>query len=139
MKRTKTLENIGTVVASEIELSDTTIGMYIPIKSESDIIREKREKFQSWVMRDAKVHSPETNFDECTLFTETDLFINTSCCDEKGRYKLYFSIGFIMWYEDSEGNEVYWDMSEHYDIDLSEEDKAYIKKIIALKIVDAMM
>lgn len=139
MRKIKKLDNIGTVVASEIELSDITIGMYIPIKSESKLIRDKRKMFQSIVMRDAKEHHPEVNFDECKFYTETDLFVNTSCCDEQGRYKLYFSIGFIMWYEDSEGNEVYWDMSQHYDIDLSEEYKAYIKKIIALKIMDVMM
>ena len=139
MKRREVIENIGTVVANDICLSDTTIGVYIPIESESDTIREKRERFEACVKREAKESLPDVNFDECKLYVETDLFINTGYRDDSGKYKMYFSVGFIMWYEDAEENEIYCNFSQHYDIELSEKDKEYIKKIIAQKIIEVMM
>ena len=57
MMRTKQLKNIGTVVANEIKLTDTTLGLYIPIETESEIIKAERERFESWVIRDTDVFS----------------------------------------------------------------------------------
>ena len=51
---------------------------------------------------------------------------------------MHFSIGFISSFTDAEGKEIYWDMSDHCDIELSESDKAYLKKLIALKMIDVL-
>ena len=139
MMRTKQLKNIGTVVASEITLTDTSLGLYIPIETESDMIKREREKFESWVTRDVKKACPEVKLDECVLHTETDLYINTGCRNEHGRYELTFSIGFVSWFTDAEGNEIYDDISDGFEIGLSEEDKSYIKRLMAVKIVDILM
>ena len=52
---------------------------------------------------------------------------------------LTFSVGFISWFTDKEGNEIYEDMSDGFEIELSEEDKSYIKEIVAAKVVDVLM
>ena len=138
-QRTREIKNIGTVLTNEIELSDTCLGLYIPIETESANIKAEREKFESWVVRDAKKLNPEVDFDKCTLNTETDLHINTGYRQEDGRYTLDFSVGFVSWFEDTEGNEKYWDISDNFEIELSEEDRNYIKKVMAHKIVDALI
>ena len=138
MQRTREFKNIGTVVTSKIMLSDTTMSLFIPLETESDLIRAEREKFENWVLRDVKKENPDINFDDCILNTETDLYINTGCCDKNGRYEMYFSIGFIVCFMDADGKEIYWDSSDGFEIELSEEDKAYLKKVMALKIVDAL-
>ena len=139
MIKTRELKNIGTVVTSEITLSDTMMSLFIPIETESELIRAEREKFESWVIRDAKKENPDVNFDDCTLYTETDLHINTGCRDNNGRYEMYFSVGFVMWFTDANGEEVYFDSSDGFEIELSEEDKAYLKRVMALKIVEALI
>ena len=113
--------------------------MYIPIETESDKIKTEREKFESYVVRDTKKACPNINLDECTLHTEVDLFINTSGRNEKGKYELTFSIGFISWFTDKDDNEIYDDMSDGFEIELSEDDKSYIKKIVASKIIDVLI
>lgn len=138
MKKTREFKNIGTVVANEITLSDTTIGLYIPIETETEYIKAEREKFESWVIRDSKKHCPEVDINKCILCTETNLFVNTGYRDAAGRYEMHFSIGFISSFTDAEGKEIYWDMSDHFDIELSEYDKAYLKKLIALKVIYAL-
>lgn len=138
MIKTREFKNIGTVDTSEITLSDTVMSLFIPIETESELIRAEREKFESWIVRDAKKENPDVNFDECTLNIETDLYINTGCRDENGKYEMYFSIGFTMWFMDADGKEIYWDSSDGFEIELSEEDKTYLKKVIAIKIVDAL-
>lgn len=139
MMRTKQLKNIGTVIANEIMLTDTTLGLYIPIETESDIIKSEREKFESWMKRDIQKQCPGVNLDECTLHTETDLHINTGFCNEQGKYELTFFVGFVSWFTDKEGNEIYDDMSDGFEIELSDENRSYIKKLVAIKIVDALM
>lgn len=138
-QRTREIKNIGTVLTNEIELSDTCLGLYIPIGTESEKIKAEREKFESWVVRDAKKLYPEVDFDKCTLKTEIDLHINTGCRQVDGKYMLNFSVGFVSWFEDAEGNEIHWDMSDSFEIELSEEDRNYIKRIMAHKIVDALI
>ena len=83
-------------------------------------------------------YMPEVDINECILCTETNLFVNTGCRDEEGRYEMHFSIGFISSFTNAEGKEIYWDMSDHFDIELSESDKAYLKKLIALKMIDVL-
>ena len=138
MMKRKELKNIGTVLASEISITDSRLGLYIPIETESDRVKTERETFESWVVRDVKKQFPDVNFDKCTLHTEIDLYINTGCRNELGKYELTFSIGFVSWITDADGNEIYDDMSDGFEIDLSEDDKTYIKKIIAKKIVDVL-
>ena len=139
MMRTKELKSIGTVLASEISLTDTSLGLYIPIETESDIIKSEREKFESWIVRDVQKQCPDVNLDECTLHTEIDLYINVNGINEYGKYELTFFIGFISWLTDADGNEIYDDMSDGFAIELPDDDKSYIKRIVAEKIADALM
>lgn len=135
----KEIKNIGTVLVDEITLCDSCFGVYIPIKTESEKIKKEREKFELWMFRDVKKHCPDVNINECTLFTETDLHIHTGCRNENGQYEMYFSFGFVMWFEDKDGEEIYTDISDLIDIELSEDDKKYVKRLVAHKIVDALI
>lgn len=139
MRKTKELKNIGKIVENEIVLSDTSLSIYIPIETESEIIKAEREKFEGWLIRDTKAKRPNIDLSKCTLYRETDLFVNTGYRDESGKYVLDFSVGFMMWFEDENGEEIYCDTTNQFDIELSEEDKAYVKKIMAEKIVEVLV
>lgn len=139
MMKVKELKNIGTVLASEISLTDTCLGLYIPIKTESDKIRSEYEKFESWIIRDAQKQYSDINFEECTLHTETDLYINIGNMDKSGKYELTFHVNFISWLTDTDGNEIYSDISDGFEIELSNDDKTFIKKIVAEKIIDVLV
>ena len=139
MKKFKELSSIGTVNVNGIALSDTLMSLYIPVEKESDFIKEKRELYESCVMKTMKLYQPEINTEGCTLFTETNLYVSTGYADENGKYQVDYSVSFYAWLEDAEGNAVYDDISDQIEIKLSDEDKAYIKKILIMKIINALM
>lgn len=132
----KEIKNIGTIVASEIKLSDTQIGLYIPIEIEVEAVKAEREKIESWAWRDAKKDNLSVDFENCKLYTETDLYINGWATPDG--YGLSYSIGFTSWIEDENGNEVYCEISDPFEITLSDDDKEYIKEMVAMKIAETL-
>lgn len=134
MKKTTEILNVGVVRADEIELCDSSIDLYIPMESSSEKVEVEYEKFKGWVVRDAKKHFPNYDFSKCTLFTETCLHVHTGGAWDN--YKMYFSVGFTMWYEDENGKEIYADCSDPFDIELSEEDTATVKKMALEKLME---
>lgn len=133
----KNIKNIGTIKVEDITLSDTTISIYIPFETLDPKVEAEKERFHEAFENGQKLYHPEIDQSKCTLFTETDLFVNTQKVNDK--YILDFSIGFICWLEDENGEELYWDASDQFDIALTEEDKDYVKRIMAEKIIEVMM
>lgn len=133
----KNIKNIGTIKVEDITLLDTTISIYIPFETLDPKVEAEKEKFHKAFENGQKLYHLEIDQSKCTLFTETDLFVNTQKVNDK--YILDFSIGFICWLEDENGEELYWDASDQFNIALTEEDKDYVKRIMAEKIIEVMM
>ena len=136
MKKRESILNVGIVKADEIELCDTTIGLYIPMETASETVKAEHKKFEGWVVRDAKEKFPDYDFiGKTTLFTETCLHVHTGY--ENDNIKMYFSVGFTMWYEENEtGKEIYGDISDPFEIELSEEDTTKVKKMVLEKLME---
>lgn len=139
MRKTKELKSIGKIIEDGIVLSDSVMAIYIPLEKESESLRMERKKFEEWFERGVKEQYPNIDLEKYTLCRETDLFINAGWRDENGKYPLDFSVGFMMWLEDENGKEIYNDIFDQIDVELSEEDKVYVKKIMAEKIVEVLV
>lgn len=128
--KNKKIENIGKVAINDILLSDTDIGLYMPIEKMSDNIRKQYEKCEEMFTRKVASKHPEINLKDYVLYRDIALHINIENC------KVRYSVSIILWIEDEAGEEIDSEFFDPFDIEINDEDNRYLKKLVLNKLIE---
>lgn len=128
--KNKKIENIGKVAINDILLSDTDIGLYMPIEKMSDNIRRKYEECEKMFNQALLLKCPEINLEDFVLYRDIALHINIENC------KVRYLVSIILWIDDESGEEIHADFFDPFDIEINDEDSRYLKKLVLNKLIE---
>ena len=131
MRRKRVFVNIGKVAINKIALCDTTIGLYMPIEKMSSVIRREYEKCEAMFTEIVKREHPVVNLTEYTLYRDIALHMNI----DNG--KVRYSVAIILWIQDEAENEIHTEFFDPFEIEVDDEDKAYLKKLVIDKLMES--
>lgn len=129
--RRKDFENIGKVAVNDITLSDTEIGLYIPIEKMSENIRREYEKSEKNFVETVSKEHPEVDLSQHTLYRDVALHININ------NNKVSYSVAIIIWIENEQGEEIHSEFYDPFDVEINAEDNKYLKKLVMNKLMEA--
>ena len=123
-----------------VALCTANIGLYVPFDFVPipDAAQKGLMEFKAKFIEKAKASYPEIDFSKKNLRTNLLLFVDV-CSDSERRYEADFSVEMEAWYSEPENHNVicYDNTSEGFNLELSEEDEAKLKKIIIQELTDA--
>ena len=129
----KLIKNIGEILVNDITLTDTRIGLYIPLKNETENVTRLRKQLEQWLINETRLLQREIYFKIGEMKTAPCLYINIGQ-DKKGEFEVGYSVVYLGMVENEEGEEVVYDITDPSPIELSEEERGYINNLIMNKL-----
>lgn len=134
----KYIENVGEILLDEITLTDTRIGIYIPLLSEAENVQRLRKQLEGWLLTEAQMLQCEIYFKIGKVKTAPCLYINIGQDEKSREFEVGYSVVYLGAVEKANGEEVAYNITDPSLVELGPDDKHFINNLIMQKLQEIL-
>lgn len=134
----KYIENVGEIILDQISLTDTRVGIYIPLISEAENVQRLRKQLEGWLLHEVQMLQREIYFEVGKMKTVPCLYINIGQDEKSGEFEVGYSVVYLGAVEKVNGEEVVYNITDPSPVELELEEKLFINNLVIEKLQEIL-
>lgn len=134
----KYIGNVGEIILDQISLTDTRVGIYIPLISEAENVQRLRKQLEGWLLHEVQMLQREIYFEVGKMKTVPCLYINIGQDEKNGEFEVGYSVVYLGAIEKVNGEEVAYNITDPSPIELGSGEKIFINNLIMEKLQEIL-